>query len=113
MAKELEAANRELTKLRRSQRHTRDSREHDSRYQDTSRRQTPELADALTMLADVITKRSEGLPRKEPPIFKGDIFDYPVWINAFKILVEDRYTDVSDRIYYMGTYVTGEAKASI
>jgi hypothetical protein len=71
------------------------------------------LADALAMLADVIARKGEGLPKKEPVKFQGDIFEFSVWLNSFKVLVEDRYPDAADRLYYLGRYTAGEAKESI
>ncbi|XP_064622351.1 uncharacterized protein LOC135484646 [Lineus longissimus] len=72
--------------------------------------QNTSLADALAMFADVITKKGDGLPKKETVRFQGDIFEFPVWLNSFKVLVEDRYPDAADRMYYLGRYTAGEAK---
>jgi hypothetical protein len=71
------------------------------------------LTGAIATLADIIVRKGEGLPKKEPPIFKGNSFDYPVWMNTFKVLVEERYPEVSDRIYYLGRYTDGPAKEAI
>ncbi|XP_064642183.1 uncharacterized protein LOC135496665 [Lineus longissimus] len=70
------------------------------------------LADALAKLADSITKK-DRLPKKEPAIFTGSVFEYPVWKNSFKVLVEDSYPDFTDRLYYLGKYTAGDAKDCI
>ncbi|XP_038062585.1 uncharacterized protein LOC119733075 [Patiria miniata] len=72
-----------------------------------------DVASAITALADVLTHREEKLPKKEPEIFKGSVFDFPVWMNSFSVLVEQRYTSPIDRLYYLGRYTSGEARECI
>nr|XP_006822330.1 PREDICTED: uncharacterized protein LOC102807587 [Saccoglossus kowalevskii] len=75
----------------------------------TSPRQT-DSAGALNRLADILSSRQEELPRKEPDVFSGNVYDYPAWITSFQTLVEQRKPLSADRLYYLGKYTTGEAK---
>ncbi|XP_064640944.1 uncharacterized protein LOC135495877 [Lineus longissimus] len=72
-----------------------------------------DLSKAISTLADVLVRRGEGLPKKEPEVFKGDIFSYPSWKNSFNVLVEGRYPSAMDRLYYLGRYTAGDAKRCI
>ena len=71
-----------------------------------------QLADALDRLADILHKKDK-LPKREPAVYTGNIFDYPAWINSFKVLIEDQCPDYHDRLYYLGKYTSGDAKDAI
>ena len=72
-----------------------------------------DLAGAIGALADILERKGEGLPKKEPTIFTGDVFDYPVWKASFEVLVIERYQKTADRIYYLRKYTGGEARKAI
>ncbi|XP_006817261.1 uncharacterized protein LOC102809485, partial [Saccoglossus kowalevskii] len=69
--------------------------------------------DVLSKLADLLTSRQDDLPRKEPEVFSGNIYDYPAWIRSFEILIEDRKPLATDRLYYLRKYTSGEAKTAV
>ena len=71
------------------------------------------LADAISITSSTKGNHDGGLPRKEPPVFKGDILEYPSWKNSYELLVEERYPKTIDRIYYLGRYTAGEAKEAV
>ena len=63
-----------------------------------------EFSSAISSLAAAFANREENLPKKEPDVFCGDVFEFPVWLNSFIVLVEERYSKASDRMYYLGKY---------
>ncbi|KAK3736569.1 hypothetical protein QZH41_003143 [Actinostola sp. cb2023] len=52
------------------------------------------------------------LPSPEPGIFSGDLLHYPIWIQAFETLIENK-TRPNERIHVLRKYVAGEAKEAI
>ena len=52
-------------------------------------------------------------PSKEPDVFKGSVFQFPLWLQSFETLVEKKREDARDRLYYLGVYTTGEPYEAI
>lgn len=52
------------------------------------------------------------LPAPKPPIFQGDILEYPKWESAFDALIEED-GDPSRKLYYLGQYTGGVAQRTI
>ena len=53
------------------------------------------------------------LPLPEPGVFSGDPLQYPVWAKAFETLIESHATNSAERLYFLGKYVSGDAKAVV
>lgn len=73
------------------------------------------VEDSLTRLADILSQRrlQDTLPLPEPEIFSGDLLHYPVWLKFFQTIIEGQTERVSQRLYYLGKYTTGEPKEAI
>ena len=73
------------------------------------------VEDSLTRLADILSQRrlQDTLPLPEPEIFSGDLLHYPVWLKSFQTIIEGQTERVSQRLYYLGKYTTGEPKEAI
>lgn len=73
------------------------------------------VEDLLTRLADILSQRrlQDTLPLPEPEIFSGDLLHYPVWLKSFQTIIEGQTERVSQRLYYLGKYTTGEPKEAI
>ncbi|KAK3719745.1 hypothetical protein QZH41_001949 [Actinostola sp. cb2023] len=54
-----------------------------------------------------------NLPMPKPPIFEGDILEYPKWESAFDALVDEDASKPSHRLYYLGEYTGGIAQKMI
>ena len=54
-----------------------------------------------------------SLPSHKPPIFSGDVMEYPALITAFDTLVESKVKDPTELLYYLEQYTTGKAKEVI
>ena len=52
------------------------------------------------------------LPAPKPPIFEGDILEFPKWESAFDALIEED-GDSSRKLYYLGQYTGGAAQRTI
>jgi len=52
------------------------------------------------------------LPTPKPPIFEGDILEFPKWESAFDALIEED-GDSSRKLYYLGQYTGGAAQRTI
>ncbi|XP_070546348.1 uncharacterized protein [Ptychodera flava] len=64
-------------------------------------------------LNTLLNNRSDELPRKEPNVFSGSVYDYPMWKKSFDALIERKVSVAADRLYYLGRYTSGEAKEAI
>lgn len=53
------------------------------------------------------------LPIPKPPVFNGNILEYPKWSSAFDALIEEDAVKPSHKLYYLGEYTTGKAQAMI
>lgn len=73
------------------------------------------VEDPITRLADVLCQRrlQDTLPLPEPEVFSGDFLHYPVWLKSFETIIEGQTKEVSQRLYYLGRYTTGEPKEAI
>ena len=85
----------------------------EAKISDSARKSTVE--DPLTRLADILSQRrlQDSLPLPEPEIFSGDLLHYPVWLKSFQTIIEGQTEKVSQRLYYLGKYTTGEPKEAI
>ena len=66
------------------------------------------LIEVAKLLAE--TQNQSRLLLPEPGIFDGDLLQYPVWLKAFKTLIEGRAVKPNERLHFLGNYVKGEAK---
>lgn len=74
--------------------------------------QTEEHA-LLYRLADLLTNKQERLPKMEPDVFSGDLMQFPSWLNSFEALIERNTGVASDRLFFLGKYTAGDARACI
>lgn len=72
-----------------------------------------DLASALKCIADACSSKNKSLPLQEPSVFRGDAFTFTPWLHSFKVLVEARYEQPVDRLYYLGRYTAGKGKDPI
>ena len=70
-------------------------------------------ANILKDIIDYIANKNDDLPSKEPDVFKGSVFQFPLWLQSFETLVEKKREDARDRLYYLGVYTTGEPYEAI
>jgi len=88
------------------------------KYQEAKTSDSPHkstVEDPLTRLADILSQRrlQDTLPLPEPEIFSGDLLHYPIWLKSFETIIEGQTEKVSQRLYYLGKYTTGEPKEAI
>lgn len=55
----------------------------------------------------------DTLPLPELEIFSGDLLHYLIWLKSFETIIEGQTEKVSQRLYYLGKYTTGEPKEAI
>ena len=69
----------------------------------------------LERLADLMTQRHtcNSLPLPEPEMFHGDVLHYPLWKKSFDTIVVKGTDSPSQRLYYLGRYISGEAKEAV
>lgn len=53
------------------------------------------------------------LPIPKPPVFSGNILEYPKWSSAFDALIEENAVKPSHKLYYLGEYTAGKARTMI
>ena len=53
------------------------------------------------------------VPVPKPPVFDGNILEYPKWENAFDALIEDQVVRPNYTLYYLGEYTCGGAQKKI
>ena len=53
------------------------------------------------------------IPVLKPPVFDGNILEYPKWENAFDALIEDQVVLPNYKLYYLGEYTSGAAQKTI
>ena len=53
------------------------------------------------------------VPVPKPPVFEGNILEYPKWENAFDTLIEDQVVKPNYKLYYLGEYMCGAAQKTI
>ncbi|KAL7835411.1 hypothetical protein SRHO_G00277580 [Serrasalmus rhombeus] len=51
------------------------------------------------------------LPTPEPTLFSGDPLKFTEWSTSFKALIERRCSNPADRLFYLQSYIAGEAKS--
>ena len=54
--------------------------------------------------------RRMTVPVPKPPVFDGNILEYPKWENAFDALIEDQVVLPNYKLYYLGEYTSGTAQ---
>ena len=57
--------------------------------------------------------RKMTLPIPKPPIFNGNILDYPRWETAFDALIDEEAVNPNHKLYYLGEYTSGPAAKMI
>ena len=57
--------------------------------------------------------RRMTVPVPKPPVFEGNILEYPKWENAFDALIEDQVVRPNYKLYYLGEYTCGAAQKTI
>lgn len=57
--------------------------------------------------------RRMTVPVPKPPVFDGNILEYPKWENAFDALIEDQVVRPNYKLYYLGEYTRGAAQKTI
>ena len=57
--------------------------------------------------------RRMTVPVPKPPVFAGNILEYPKWENAFDALIEDQVVHPNYKLYYLGEYTCGAAQKTI
>ena len=65
----------------------------------------------LVSLINNVTINS--LPRPEPPVFSGDVLQYPDWNSAFTTLIDKCPIPENEKIFYLRKYITGKAKEAV
>ena len=63
--------------------------------------------------AQVELLRRMTVPVPKPPVFDGNILEYPKWENAFDALIEDQVVRPNYKLYYLGEYTCGAAQTTI
>ena len=53
------------------------------------------------------------LPAPEPDVFCGDPLKFTAWFNSFQTLVSTRSIPEPERVFYLNTYLSGEAKSCV
>ena len=53
------------------------------------------------------------LPIPKPPVFTGDILEYPKWSSAFDALIEEDAIKPNRKLCYLGEYTSGKAQTMI
>lgn len=54
--------------------------------------------------------RRMTVPVPKPPVFDGNILEYPKWENAFDALIEDQVVRPNYKLYYLGEYMVEQRK---
>ena len=77
---------------------------------DTALQEMIKLQSKQTELSSMIAEQHRGqtLPVQEPPIFNANSFDYPVFIRAFEVIIENRVKEDTERLYFLNKYTTGK-----
>ena len=57
--------------------------------------------------------RRMTVPVPKPPVFDGNILEYPKWENVFDALIEDQVVRPNYKLYYLGEYTCGAAQKTI
>ena len=73
------------------------------------------VEDLLTRVANILSQRrlQDTLPLPELEVFSSDLLYYPVWLKSFETIIDGQTEKVSQRLYYLGKYSTGEPKEAI
>ena len=70
----------------------------------------PPSSDLLALANAIMASR---LPVAEPSVFYGDPLLYLDWIASFNALIESKMIPAADKIYYLGRYLSGDAKEAV
>ena len=69
--------------------------------------------DAKIQKTQVELLRRMTVPVPKPPVFDGNILEYPKWANAFDALIEDQVVLPNYKLYYVGEHSSGAAQKTI
>ena len=53
------------------------------------------------------------MPVQEPPVFNGNVLDYPAFIQAFEAIIENKVDSNKDRLFFLNKYTTGKANEAV
>ena len=53
------------------------------------------------------------IPIHKPPVFNGNILEYPRWENTFDTLIEEQVVLPNYKLYYLGEYISGVTQKMI
>ena len=69
------------------------------------------LQEKQTELSSMLIKqhKTSHLPAKEPPVFTGDVFDYPAFITAFDSVISNNVPSNRDKLYFLEKHTKGKA----
>ena len=67
------------------------------------------LQEKHTELSSMLVKQNQlnHLPVKEPPVFRGDPFDYPAFTTAFDSIISANDQSNKDRLFFLEKYFKG------
>ncbi|XP_028407542.1 uncharacterized protein LOC114530160 [Dendronephthya gigantea] len=84
-------------------------------YESQSNDVKPDQPDSVGPLLVELAKQQvlNSLPKQQPPMFSGNYFDYPYFINSFESLIESKVEDPKQRLYYLNQFTSGEAREVI
>ena len=54
-----------------------------------------------------------SLPAPKPPVFSGNILEFPKWVSALDALIEEEAVKPGHKLYYLGEYTSGSAQKMI
>ncbi|XP_014680047.1 PREDICTED: uncharacterized protein LOC106819996, partial [Priapulus caudatus] len=76
-----------------------------------TRQSERDLTGLVQTLTDSVNRNR--LPAPEPPVFSGEVLQYPAWKAAFAALIDSKNIPPSERIHYLKGYLSGEAKETV
>lgn len=53
------------------------------------------------------------IPVCKPPVFNGNILEYPRWENTFDTLIEEKVVLPNYKLYYLSEYISGVTQKMI
>ena len=58
-------------------------------------------------------QKTSSLPVQEPPVFSGNILDYPPVMQAFEAIMESKVDSNKDRLFFLNKYTTGKVNEAV
>ena len=73
------------------------------------------LQEKQTELSTLIANQQKisSLPVQEPPVFNGNVLDYPAFIQAFEAIIENKVDSNKDKLFFLNKYTTGKANEAV